>query len=147
MIEASSKFCSYVYSGTLSRLLVYHSSRYGMCQLRLVPLAILRSIACTRCWHSVCLKCERSLGRHTAYRPCRPKECIMPSRADLIVFSHLPWNFVYQRPQHLLSRLAATYRVIFIQEPVQHDGPPSWEYTEPQPTVVVARPQGLGNVI
>ena len=24
----------------------------------------------------------------------------------LVVFSHLRWNFVYQRPQHLLSRLA-----------------------------------------
>ena len=39
----------------------------------------------------------------------------------LVVFSHLRWNFVFQRPQHLLSRLAAHYRVIFIEEPI-HDG-------------------------
>lgn len=30
----------------------------------------------------------------------------------LIVFSHLRWHFVYQRPQHLLTRLARTRRVI-----------------------------------
>jgi glycosyltransferase involved in cell wall biosynthesis len=36
----------------------------------------------------------------------------------LIVFSHLRWNFVYQRPQHLLSRLAAHREVIFFEEPV-----------------------------
>jgi len=46
----------------------------------------------------------------------------------LLVFSHLRWDFVFQRPQHLMSRLAAGYRVIFIEEPV-HDpaGPPRVE--------------------
>ena len=33
----------------------------------------------------------------------------------LIVFSHLRWNFVFQRPQHLLSRLARHYAVIFVE--------------------------------
>ena len=37
---------------------------------------------------------------------------------DLICFSHLRWNFVYQRPQHLLSRFAKNQRVFFIEEPV-----------------------------
>lgn len=37
---------------------------------------------------------------------------------DLICFSHLKWNFVYQRPQHLLSRYAKSNRVFFIEEPV-----------------------------
>ncbi|MCS4509226.1 glycosyltransferase [Xylophilus ampelinus] len=36
----------------------------------------------------------------------------------LIVFSHLRWDFVYQRPQHLLSRLAATRPVVFVEEPI-----------------------------
>src|SRR3990170_7529449 len=40
---------------------------------------------------------------------------------DLICFSHLRWNFVYQRPQHLLSRFAKHFRVFFIEEPVIHD--------------------------
>ncbi len=41
---------------------------------------------------------------------------------DLVCFSHLRWNFVYQRPQHLLSRFAAQSRVFYIEEPVFIDG-------------------------
>jgi glycosyltransferase involved in cell wall biosynthesis len=37
---------------------------------------------------------------------------------DLICYSHLRWNFVYQRPQHLLSRMAAHFRVFYIEEPI-----------------------------
>jgi len=36
----------------------------------------------------------------------------------LVCFSHLRWSFVYQRPQHLLSRAARDYRVLFIEEPL-----------------------------
>jgi len=36
----------------------------------------------------------------------------------LICFSHLRWNFVYQRPQHLLSRAASNYLVWFFEEPM-----------------------------
>ncbi|BCG49139.1 amine oxidase [Citrifermentans bremense] len=36
----------------------------------------------------------------------------------IIVFSHLRWSFVYQRPQHLLTRMAGSRRVIFFEEPV-----------------------------
>ena len=35
----------------------------------------------------------------------------------LIVLSHLCWDFVYQRPQHLMSRLARHHPVYFVQEP------------------------------
>lgn len=38
----------------------------------------------------------------------------------LLVFSHLRWGFVHQRPQHLLSRLAGRWRVLFVEEPM-HD--------------------------
>ena len=41
---------------------------------------------------------------------------------DLICFSHLRWNFVYQRPQHLMSRIAKTNRVFFFEEPIFDDG-------------------------
>lgn len=37
---------------------------------------------------------------------------------DLVCFSHLRWDFVYQRPQHLMSRFAKERRVFFIEEPV-----------------------------
>jgi UDP-galactopyranose mutase len=43
------------------------------------------------------------------------------SAFDLICFSHLRWDFVYQRPQHLLSRFDRG-RVFFIEEPVFDNG-------------------------
>ena len=42
---------------------------------------------------------------------------------DMICFSHLRWNFVYQRPQHLLSRFTNCTRVFYVEEPIFHDGP------------------------
>jgi UDP-galactopyranose mutase len=45
-----------------------------------------------------------------------------PEPATLICFSHLRWNFVFQRPQHLMSRFARDMSVIFWEEPV--DAPP-----------------------
>ena len=41
-----------------------------------------------------------------------------PQPATLICFSHLRWNFVFQRPQHLMSRFAREMSVIFWEEPV-----------------------------
>lgn len=35
-----------------------------------------------------------------------------------VVFSHLRWDFVYQRPQHLISRFARQHRVWFFEEPI-----------------------------
>jgi len=40
---------------------------------------------------------------------------------DLVCFSHLRWGFVFQRPQHLMSRFAKTHRVFFIEEPVYEE--------------------------
>jgi UDP-galactopyranose mutase len=39
-------------------------------------------------------------------------------RPDLVCLSHLRWNFVYQRPQHLLTRAAKDRRVFFVEEPI-----------------------------
>lgn len=43
---------------------------------------------------------------------------------DLLCFSHLRWNFVFQRPQHLLTRFATTFRTFYIEEPVFTDDTP-----------------------
>jgi len=43
------------------------------------------------------------------------------SAADLVVFSHLRWTFVWQRPQHLISRLARDRNVFFVEEMVGTD--------------------------
>lgn len=58
----------------------------------------------------------------------------------LIVFSHLRWGFVFQRPQHLLSRLAQHYRVLFIEEPIYDAGSPTLHYSHPAPNVTVVQP-------
>ncbi|MDY0747547.1 glycosyltransferase [Paucibacter sp. R3-3] len=43
----------------------------------------------------------------------------MKALPPLLVFSHLRWGFVHQRPQHLLTRLARHWRVIYVEEPVR----------------------------
>ncbi len=45
-------------------------------------------------------------------------------RVPLVVLSHLRWGFVFQRPQHLLTRLAEHFDVYFIEEPVFESAAP-----------------------
>jgi UDP-galactopyranose mutase len=40
-----------------------------------------------------------------------------PLARDLVCFSHLRWDFVYQRPNHLMARAAEDRRVYFVEEP------------------------------
>jgi len=61
---------------------------------------------------------------------------------DLICFSHLRWNFVYQRPQHLMSRAAKKARVIYFQEPVYTRFPDKLHIeVDPASQVVVVTPE------
>ena len=68
------------------------------------------------------------------------------SELDLVCFSHLRWDFVYQRPQHLLSRAALDRRVFFIEEPVFVNGSVRYEIHERDNgvrVVVPFLPEGL----
>ena len=56
-------------------------------------------------------------------------------RVPLVVLSHLRWGFVFQRPQHLLTRLARHFDVYFIEEPVFEAGLPSLKW--------VRQPEGI----
>lgn len=58
----------------------------------------------------------------------------------LVVFSHLRWDFVFQRPQHLLSQLAQSRTVFYIEEPITAEGPPHWQRVTDSSGVVVLRP-------
>ena len=66
------------------------------------------------------------------------------TRADctLLVFSSVPWSAAFQRPQHLMSRLAHRQRVIYVEEPVAAEGPPRLERSQESDGVLVLRPQG-----
>ena len=72
-------------------------------------------------------------------------------RPTLICFSHLRWNFVFQRPQHLMSRFAEDMPVVYWEEPMDIDAheTPYLQIHEAEgfPRVRVAvphLPQGLG---
>ena len=58
----------------------------------------------------------------------------------IIVFSHLRWDFVFQRPQHLMTRMALSHRVFFFEEPVFDAGSPWLEISSPSPNLFVCRP-------
>ena len=64
---------------------------------------------------------------------------------SLIVFSHLRWNFVYQRPQHVLSRIAARWPVVYIEEPVLGAPSDRIEFIVAAPDVEVWRPHLRGS--
>jgi len=59
---------------------------------------------------------------------------------ELGVFSHRRWHFVRQRPQHVMSRLARRWRVLFVEEPVFATGAPRAELRAPQNGVTVLTP-------
>src|SRR5688572_11864809 len=50
----------------------------------------------------------------------RPRSPAWPGRLTIVALSHLRWDFVYQRPQHLLTRAARQHRVFYVEEP-KHD--------------------------
>ncbi len=48
-----------------------------------------------------------------------PQPAAAPSpKPVLICLSHLRWDFVRQRPQHLMARFARSHRVIYVEEPL-----------------------------
>jgi glycosyltransferase involved in cell wall biosynthesis len=58
--------------------------------------------------------------------PPLPEHTVTTSVPDLVVLSHLRWPWVWQRPQHLVSRLAAARatagaRTWFVEEPAAAD--------------------------
>ena len=82
--------------------------------------------------------------------PLREIDHLNDSKADLVCFSHLRWDFVYQRPQHLLTRFARDRRVFFIEEPKFGNGSMRLEVRECQSgvrVVVPHLPDGLDSEI
>jgi hypothetical protein len=64
-----------------------------------------------------------------------PAATSLSARPDLVVLSHLRWPWVWQRPQHIVSRLArgraeSGARTWFVEEPVVDDVPQASLHTE-----------------
>jgi UDP-galactopyranose mutase len=65
---------------------------------------------------------------------------------DLVCLSHLRWNFVFQRPHHLMTRCARERRVFFVEEPIFRAGATARLQIErcgPVTIVVPHLPEGL----
>jgi hypothetical protein len=61
-------------------------------------------------------------------------------RYDLICLSHLRWRFVFQRPQHLMTRCARERRVFFFEEPLFDAPDDAWLELQRDRGVLVATP-------
>jgi UDP-galactopyranose mutase len=72
-----------------------------------------------------------------------PQQFAEADQAPLICFSHLRWDFVTQRPQHLMRRFAAERTVFYWEEAISCDHPiPYLEYHPfPADKVIVLRPR------
>lgn len=62
------------------------------------------------------------------------------AQLDLICLSHLRWDFIFQRPQHLLTRFARSRRVFFFEEPYFDSAHPRLEIITKDSKVTVATP-------
>lgn len=58
----------------------------------------------------------------------------------LLCFSHLRWDFVYQRPQHLMTRFAKEYTVCFIEEPIYHAGADKHVIQSKKDNLIIIKP-------
>lgn len=64
-------------------------------------------------------------------------------RYGIVVFSHLRWGFVWQRPQQFLSRFAKKHKILFIEEPffdLKEGADPRIDYHKVMPNVTVVTP-------
>jgi glycosyltransferase involved in cell wall biosynthesis len=59
---------------------------------------------------------------------------------DIVCLCHLRWQFVFQRPQHLMVRLARNHRVFFVEEPLFDDQPDHFSVSEVDGGVQVVVP-------
>ncbi len=64
--------------------------------------------------------------------PAAPVEVVFDEHLPtLLCLSHLRWSFVYQRPQHLMSRFAREYNLLFWEEPIATDDAQPWLEVRP----------------
>jgi UDP-galactopyranose mutase len=60
--------------------------------------------------------------------------------SPVVVFSHLRWNSVFQRPHHIMTRLAERRDVLFVEEPVTNGAVAGLEVMRVAPRIRVVQP-------
>jgi UDP-galactopyranose mutase len=65
---------------------------------------------------------QSGFAKRNGARTFARQNALQSRKPDLVCLSHLRWNFVYQRPHHLMSRFARQQRVYFVEEPVFEAG-------------------------
>lgn len=91
-------------------------------------------------FHMGALKTTTMTERMYSFRT-NPGEIFPEAFRDLVVFCHLRWDFVFQRPQHLLTRCAKQRRVFYVEEPIFSSNGPKLESIEKQKNIFVVTPQ------
>jgi UDP-galactopyranose mutase len=81
-----------------------------------------------------------AFGRQWSSEDVGTASALLSGDFDLVCLSHLRWDFVYQRPQHILSRCAKERRVFFIEEPIFDDGPARLDVSTREDGVCVVIP-------
>src|SRR5262249_15259600 len=74
------------------------------------------------------------------------EEVVTRALPDLVCLSHMRWDFVYRRPQHLMSRSACERRVFFVEEPVLGAPTPRLDISPRDCGVVVVVPRLPGGL-
>jgi glycosyltransferase involved in cell wall biosynthesis len=92
------------------------------------PLATLFLAGHEALWRAP-IRVARPLQDHTAVKKEVPA---MSAAPDLVVLSHLRWSFVWQRPQHLITRLTDARSA---------SGGHTWFVEEPEATTATDRPR------
>jgi len=64
----------------------------------------------------------------------------MKPETDIVCLSHLRWGFVYQRPNHLMSRFARERRTFFFEEPLFDADEPQLEMKRVSDNLIVVTP-------
>lgn len=69
----------------------------------------------------------------------RPRQVLhdpVGASPSILVHCHLRWDFVWQRPQQIFSRLAQHHHILFLEDPIEGAGRPRLQITSPQPNIV-----------
>jgi glycosyltransferase involved in cell wall biosynthesis len=59
---------------------------------------------------------------------------------DLVCFSYLRWDFMYQRPQHLMTRFAKIFRVIYVEPAITAPDNSPFEINHPSQNIITVTP-------